>query len=107
MLKIKTIGVVNDTNQLITLVETKEIERINALFESAVEVTSSNGHDWNADSAINLTHKALLIDIQPIEKESAEDLLRDFLGSDDAMRIEDESFLERAKAALEQGAKSD
>lgn len=45
----------------------ENVEPINKILSEAIEVTSSNGNDWNDEAAINLTHKAILINIQKIK----------------------------------------
>lgn len=62
----------------------EQIEPINKLFEDAVEVRKFEHSLWSTHAQSNwfsdenkCSHKALLIDIQPIKKETAEDVLRD------------------------------
>lgn len=61
------------------------IEPINQMIEDAVEVVGSKEWgDWTSQSLGNVsneyrTHKALLINIEPIKKETAEDVLRDLI----------------------------
>lgn len=55
---------------------------IKSLFENAVEVYSQDGSDWIENVPTNwATHKALLINIQPIKEDTAEDLLREIVNT--------------------------
>lgn len=66
---------------------------------------------WSQTEGANDTHTALLIDIQPIRKESAEEVLRDFImntlkrdgrkGVDTYEMREGANIVERARRALE------
>ena len=55
------------------------VEPINKMLEDAVEVhTYKNDGVWyKVKEPVNPTHKALLINIEPIKKETAKDILRD------------------------------
>lgn len=58
----------------------EKIKYINKLLKDGVEVTTANGADWNSEGASNLTHKALLINIQPIKQKTREDMVIELLG---------------------------
>lgn len=83
-----------------------EAEPINKILAEGVEVTTytEKGLDfanWVAPldrPGATPTHKALLINIQPIQKETAEDVLRDCL--DNGLLTTDQEFRQRAKAVL-------
>jgi hypothetical protein len=91
------------------------VEPINKILAEGVEVTCYKEHyeervKWCA-SEIMLdckTHKALLINIQPIKEETAEGVLRDILNSDTLIRSE---LAVRARRVLdgnkEEGSSSD
>lgn len=75
----------------------KEVEPINGLLSEGGEVYGENDGCWFDDGAqderIN-THKALLINIQPIKKDTANTLLKDLVqGFFNANTLEDESAL--------------
>jgi len=80
------------------------VEPINELLENAVKVYGipQDNCTFGQDQDNYDTHKALLIDIQPIEKETAEDVLKDFLKHQGNFKNIDLDILAtRAKAALE------
>lgn len=57
------------------------VEPVNKLLEDAVEVYSDSKRAWSThpdDALIGNTHKALLIDVQAIKKDSLDDILEDF-----------------------------
>ncbi len=57
---------------------------------------------WKHFDGPNTTHKALLINIEPIKQETCADVLRDLIKDCDGEGIKSlEGFYERAKAALE------
>lgn len=91
------------------------VEPINKMLSEGYEVFSRSnttylGDMWSIADNHHMTHKALLINIQPIKKETAEDVLRDFVkskltegpyaswGTGDLCSLHD-----RAKALLERG----
>jgi hypothetical protein len=84
------------------------IEPINKMLEAGVEVYQERSFAetiWDTDpdaNNMNFTHKALLINIEPIKQETAADVLRDIMY---ALEINNEELgeecLTRAKAALE------
>jgi len=98
----------------------ENVEPINKMLAEGVEVFSKYdktylGYMWSTADNHHQNHKALLINIQPIEKETAEDVLRDFIEVHKAfnlsgptrtktqidMTIENASAIyERAKAVL-------
>lgn len=80
----------------------ENIEPINKALDSAVEVYSSNDVDWTTFQEVDGgqtpdTHKALLINIEPIEQDTAEKILKDlimagiFLDSD----VQTENWIEK------------
>ena len=97
-----------------------QVEPVNEAIKGGVEVVSAHRLDgatgWiKSDGSCGrvtgmLTHKALLINIQPIKKETAEDVLREFIDLERAPRgltiggwdaKELSKIRERAKAILE------
>ena len=82
---------------------TDTIEPINKLIEDAKPVYGRDDGQstlWTTITDRGCTHKALLIDVQPIEQESAEDVLHDFIKHGDRLHMDDKLF-DRAKAALD------
>ena len=84
------------------------VEPINKMLDGAETVYGENDDCWFTRDAGNFetnTHKALLINIEPIKKETAEDVLRDLydvlrdLYNDPGIAEADE-FWERAKKVL-------
>ena len=67
------------------------------------EINAANQHAWTDTNVIpGATSTALLIDIQPIKRETAEDVLRDWLRFAEASPFaKDDSMLERARRVLE------
>jgi len=63
----------------------EQVEPINKILEAGTEVrgNKTNTLGWSFleyfPPELNYTHKALLINIEPIKKETAEDVLRDML----------------------------
>jgi len=62
----------------------KEVEPINKMLDEAVEVygysdLNVSNHTYASDKQECDTHKALLINIQPIKKETAEEILQSFM----------------------------
>lgn len=81
---------------------------IRPLFENAVEIYLStnglvDGVDWSTDYSDKYTHKALIINIEPIKEETAEDLLRELVNAI-AKRDSTDAYCE-AKAFLERNKK--
>ena len=86
----------------------ENVEPINLMLSEGVEVRSDycnlswavQGSDYYGQEY--MTHKALLINIQPIKKERAEDVLRDFLAWDEGDGHDDsiKEIIKRAKAVL-------
>ena len=83
----------------------KNVEPINRMLEKAVEVSGNvdqfSMSMWRATKGRGTednTHKALLINIQPIKKETAEDVLRDIIENE--FRSMSTALLNRAKAVL-------
>lgn len=94
----------------------EHVEPVNKMFEGGVEVYKDTNpslnqyeeqcEEWRLFDTRYTSHKALLINIQPIKKESPEDVLRDYIkydqridareGLDDDIR----KIFERAKRAL-------
>ena len=89
------------------------IQPINVALDEAVEVTGENYADdigWlmGIDRDDSDTHKALLINIEPIKKETAADVLKEILREAQSPAVDDKPFrpgmldlLSRAQAALE------
>ena len=89
----------------------ENIKPFNDALESAVEVNCAKfSDDWNCSEYIlptdEWTHKALLINIEPIKQETAEDVLRELVAKsyptfgNDTMAA-DKDLWDRAKAVLE------
>jgi len=86
----------------------KEVEPINKMLRDAVEVHShmrSGEVCWAEKGfAKDATHRAYLIGIEPIKKETAEDVLRDYIRrceSDESGSMDVTDIIERAKRVLE------
>ena len=104
-------GLLNDWFQ-------EHVEPVNKMLSEAVEVAcwkSDEHNTWCSDETVGpnnecVSHKALLINIQPIRKDSAEDILRDLCdlyrhsyGSSFADGIDQNElrpFIKRAKKVL-------
>ncbi len=60
-----------------------EVEPINKMFNEGVEVYGWDNKDWERQEkhiqGHDHSHRALLINIQPIKKETADDMLREIL----------------------------
>lgn len=101
VLEVKTIANIYKTH--LNRAWDKAVGPVNKMLSDGVEVTTANGSDWNDEYAINLTHKALLINIEPIKEESAEDILRDIFNQYKDMSGGDirEDWAARARKLLE------
>jgi len=76
----------------------------NKLIEDAVEVYGDyavKANWWRVGDKKDYTHKAYLIGIEPIKKETAEDVLRAIM-SQWRYGIYNEKLLDRAKAVLDE-----
>ena len=90
----------------------QKVEPINKMLSEGAEVYSFDppktstrwSPQWGHDES-EFDHKGLLINIQPIKKETAEDVLKALIDYEDnipdAMKPEYESIYERAKAVLD------
>lgn len=59
---------------------TEEVEPINKMLSEGVEVyNTDSGYGWADTLEVRAVRKATLINIQPIKKETAEDVLRDIV----------------------------
>lgn len=84
------------------------VEPLNKMFEEGVEVTGeycdlSERNYWNTIKKMDDTHKAILLNIQPIKAETAEDVLRSLLRQYDNGQTD--SFyrsLKRIRAVLDE-----
>lgn len=87
----------------------KYVDEINKALDSAVEVYTAPGMgnetSWVTHELESRTHKALLINIEPIREDTCADVLREMLNTmgNDADRYTPygEDLASRAKAALE------
>ena len=79
--------------------------------ENAVEVrgtrTGNYALEWSEENPLvdrGFTHKALLINIEPIKEETAENVLREWIKQPEypGSSLEIHNIIERAKAVLEQ-----
>lgn len=84
----------------------EHVEPVNKILENSAEVYGSicgKADRWSMFEKPHKksphTHKALLINIEPIKKDAAEDVLRDLLASEEIFMSVD--LYERAKAVLE------
>ena len=80
----------------------ENVEPVNKILRNAIAVTTANAYDWNVESAINATHKALLINIEPIKKESAKDVLEALLRIVPRAHSEYSAVVRRAKKVLDE-----
>jgi len=85
----------------------QHVSPINRLLEAGIEVYTNSyegrANEWLGKAWVDdPTHKALLINIEPIKQETADDVLRDWLeySSSRTIRHEEKDIRERAKAAL-------
>jgi len=91
----------------------EHVEPVNEAIRNGVEVYASNevldDETWHKNMFNDLrTHKALLINIQPIEKDSAEKVLRDMIAIKKQHPVlsydkQLDTFFERAKKLLAKG----
>jgi len=82
----------------------KHVEPINKMLSKAVEVQSGNKESlhWSAYDVREATHKALLINIEPIVKDTVEIVLRDMTNTlINGTEHDFKAVLERAKKVLE------
>lgn len=91
----------------------ENIEPINRALDEAVKVYAhkafetdeeGNVYYWGKDPSVGDKYKALLINIEPIKKETAEDVLRDIVEDNYLNKRHDEIYKDlkkRAKAVLE------
>jgi len=84
----------------------ENVEPINKILDSGVEVMADarvgSGSWFEVVPQRKQTHTALVINIQPIKKETTEDVLRDWVAAQDdkAPKGAPSTILERAKAVL-------
>lgn len=89
----------------------EQVEPINQAIDDAIVVYCDNpqldhhscNNLWTMNNVSNDTHKALLINIEPLKKDTAEDILRDILTScygDDTVTMITTAEWNRAKALL-------
>lgn len=83
----------------------KHVEPINKMLSEGVEVYGFQGPEGYAMEQFHSketdTHKGILINIEPIKKETAEDVLRDIVRDCDNAGIESmEDYYNRAKKVL-------
>ena len=99
----------NDLNNWFQDWFSENVKPINKMLSEGVEVYSTthtgHGKTWNSAQVMDDTHTALLINIRPVKKETAEDVLREFI--EEAEHWFDgnscdikPSLVKRAKAAL-------
>lgn len=97
----------------------RNVEPVNKMLSEGVEVYSyENESGWvvrELNNSGDLEEKALLINIQPIVRETAEDVLRDYLETEEESIRKNGPYhnspftqiIERAKAVLNKGSDSE